>query len=103
MPFPIGSSFSSPTFRKASRRGVMSGAVVTASAPSSIRRQLPRSLIDLLQNMRLRKPGSRLFDTVHRSEERSGGTECVSKCRSRWAREHEKKRKKMKVEEKRDA
>src|SRR3546814_3707737 len=65
MPFPIGSSFSSPTFRKASRRGVMSGAVVTASAPSSIRRQLPRSLIDLLQNMRLRKPGSRLFDTVH--------------------------------------
>src|SRR3546814_20145633 len=30
----------------------------------------------------------------HRSEERRVGKECVSTCRSRWARMHEKKKKK---------
>src|SRR3546814_13432326 len=28
----------------------------------------------------------------NRSEERSGGTECVSKCRSRWSEYHKKKK-----------
>src|SRR3546814_17477971 len=33
------------------------------------------------------------LDVGHRSEERRVGKECVSKCRSRWSREHYKKKK----------
>src|SRR3546814_12052259 len=33
-------------------------------------------------------------DPVRRSEERRGGKECVSTCRSRWSQYHQKKKKK---------
>src|SRR3546814_17390265 len=33
-------------------------------------------------------PGDTIFFPAHRSDERRVGTECVSKCRSRWSPHH---------------
>src|SRR3546814_15418737 len=39
-------------------------------------------------------PSGRGYERQTRSEGRRGGKECVSTCRHRWTREHEKKKKK---------
>src|SRR3546814_12983478 len=41
---------------------------------------------------RLVDQAPRLFDPLHRSEERRVGKECVSTCRSRWSPYHYKKK-----------
>src|SRR3546814_13265175 len=46
------------------------------------------------ESLRASEPGRLLVEAADvRPEERRGGKECVSQCRSRWAQYHEKKKK----------
>src|SRR3546814_19274164 len=53
------------------------------------RKSIPKKIISAKEKIKL------LNDLVERSEERSVGKECVSKCRSRWSPYHKKKKEKI--------